>query len=513
MVTAIASASSNTAASSGNSKGTQDYKVKLGDTLGEIAARFGTDIETLARMNNISNPNRIMAGQTLEVPVGSKGYTVQRGDTLGEIATKNGTTVKALMDANPQIRNANRIYPGDVINIAGTGTASGGSTVASTTAPQAASGQSKGYINGSHQLGSLSAKYETGGRGPGVVSHGRGDHGGISYGSYQFATNMATPQKFLESEGKRWAAEFGNHRPGSEKFGEMWAKIAAREPNAFHSAQHNFIKRTHYDVQVAHIKSATDVDVNKLSQTVQDVVWSTAVQHGAKGNVIARAMKKMSISPGQPGYDKALIDAVYNERGKRNASGELAYFSSSSKAQQEGVSDRFVKERRQAQKMLANELKGTSTPSQAATAVSSSVSQKPSTSEFINPTGQGLRNDSGGQGHFHAPRGARLHKGLDILSTPGQPVRAPISGRLEISNPQNVHSGFKITSDDGKTVVKVFYVKYDASLIGKRVNAGDNVGTAQDLQMQNKYPQNVKDHVHVEVIKNGNKVDPKPFFF
>ena len=40
------------------------------------------------------------------------------------------------------------------------------------------------------QRGQTSAHYETGGRGPGHVSTGQGDHGGVSYGSYQYATNV-----------------------------------------------------------------------------------------------------------------------------------------------------------------------------------------------------------------------------------------------------------------------------------------------------------------------------------
>jgi hypothetical protein len=33
-------------------------------------------------------------------------------------------------------------------------------------------------------LGMTSSRYESGGRGAGTVSTGRGDHGGVSYGTY-----------------------------------------------------------------------------------------------------------------------------------------------------------------------------------------------------------------------------------------------------------------------------------------------------------------------------------------
>ena len=49
------------------------YTVKSGDSLSAIAARYGMSYETLARLNNISDPNRIYVGQTLNL--GTSGYT------------------------------------------------------------------------------------------------------------------------------------------------------------------------------------------------------------------------------------------------------------------------------------------------------------------------------------------------------------------------------------------------------------------------------------------------------
>jgi len=42
-------------------------------------------------------------------------YKVKSGDTLSQIAKNMGTTLKALMAANPQIKNANKIRPGQKI--------------------------------------------------------------------------------------------------------------------------------------------------------------------------------------------------------------------------------------------------------------------------------------------------------------------------------------------------------------------------------------------------------------
>ncbi|MCG6283626.1 peptidoglycan-binding domain-containing protein, partial [Vibrio diabolicus] len=47
-------------------------------------------------------------------------------------------------------------------------------------------------------LGKTSEKYESAGRGPGVISTGRGDYGGASYGAYQMSSNMGIVQKFIQ---------------------------------------------------------------------------------------------------------------------------------------------------------------------------------------------------------------------------------------------------------------------------------------------------------------------------
>lgn len=44
-----------------------NYKVKSGDTLSEIAQKFGTTVSKLATLNNIKNVNLIYVGQTLKV--------------------------------------------------------------------------------------------------------------------------------------------------------------------------------------------------------------------------------------------------------------------------------------------------------------------------------------------------------------------------------------------------------------------------------------------------------------
>ena len=91
-----------------------------GQRLSRIAVKFHVTVQELCFWNNISNPNRIYAGDVIyvEPPQGDFiEYTIKRGDTLSAIAKNFGTTVKQIMADNPSIKDANKIYAGDVIKI------------------------------------------------------------------------------------------------------------------------------------------------------------------------------------------------------------------------------------------------------------------------------------------------------------------------------------------------------------------------------------------------------------
>src|SRR6476659_5933459 len=85
-------------------------------------------------------------------------------------------------------------------------------------------------------LGELSAKYETGGRGPGTVSTGSGDPRGVSYSSYQMATTMGTVARFVAQARLQWARDFHRLAPGNAPFTACWKRIAGAETAAFQSA-------------------------------------------------------------------------------------------------------------------------------------------------------------------------------------------------------------------------------------------------------------------------------------
>lgn len=285
-------------------------------------------------------------------------YTVRAGDTLSKIAARNGTTLPQLLQANPQIKDPNRIGIGDVINLPSDAGVPAGSTDNTKPLPSAVATSAAGAIGKAlaDALGTLSAKYETGGRGPGTVSTGAGDPGGVSYGSYQMATKMGTVTRFVQQAGFRWSQNFRNLTAGTSEFTAMWKKIASSETDAFQAAQHEYIKKTHYDPLASKILADDALDVNTRSRAVQDVVWSTAVQHGGATPIVHRACANVSCPRTDPRYDELLIRAIYAERGRKKPDGNLAYFSKSAPSVQAGVSRRFKDELQDALAMLAKEV-------------------------------------------------------------------------------------------------------------------------------------------------------------
>ena len=116
-----------TASTAAPSSSGRSHTVANGDTLYDIARSYGVSVGDLKRLNGLSG-SRIHPGQQLEIPTarsaggsGSKQvaeprtYRVRRGDTLYDIARKFGVSVAALRSANGL--RSSRIYPGDVLRI------------------------------------------------------------------------------------------------------------------------------------------------------------------------------------------------------------------------------------------------------------------------------------------------------------------------------------------------------------------------------------------------------------
>ena len=81
----------------------QEYRIKQGDSLTDIAAAFGLDVQTLISVNQIKSVASLWIGSTLRIPDRDGTlYIVREGDTLSSIISQFslGISARALGDVN-----------------------------------------------------------------------------------------------------------------------------------------------------------------------------------------------------------------------------------------------------------------------------------------------------------------------------------------------------------------------------------------------------------------------------
>ncbi len=96
----------------GSASATEEHIVQPGETLSEIAKRYGTTVEVLQELNELPDVNYVWYGQRLLIDGGEEVpetaeivdrfqlYTVQPGDTLFRLAGKHGISLTRLMSIN-----------------------------------------------------------------------------------------------------------------------------------------------------------------------------------------------------------------------------------------------------------------------------------------------------------------------------------------------------------------------------------------------------------------------------
>ncbi len=105
--------------------GTTPYIVRAGDTFFSIARRFNISVDALIAANPNVDPDNLMVGQQIcvpmytpptECPTGTRPYTIRSGDTFFSLAQRFNTTVEAIQAANPGV-DPNNLQIGQVICI------------------------------------------------------------------------------------------------------------------------------------------------------------------------------------------------------------------------------------------------------------------------------------------------------------------------------------------------------------------------------------------------------------
>lgn len=209
-------------------------------------------------------------------------------------------------------------------------------------------------------LGKTSEKYESGGRGPGVINdyNGKsaGDYGGASYGSYQFASFLPPIMPSGKSRKSAVNSPLANYikvsrfkgkllglKPATQEFDNVWKQIAKDNPVEFKEDQHEYIKKNYYDVMVSNLKRS-GVDISEYGPAVQDLIWSSAVQFGpGKTSLFTNPLK------GKSNLTEADIVSLVSDYKLGNVN---SLFASSDESQRKGVANRFSSEKRDLLKMI-----------------------------------------------------------------------------------------------------------------------------------------------------------------
>ncbi len=147
------SVASTPAKSAAKPSASASYTVKSGDTLSGIAAKTGTSLSTLLRLNGLKASSVIFPGQKIRTSgnaststrpaakstgstKSSGTYTVKSGDTLSGIAARHGMSLSALLSANG-LKASSTIYAGQTIRLGGSATSTSTSTSTSNVSAAA----------------------------------------------------------------------------------------------------------------------------------------------------------------------------------------------------------------------------------------------------------------------------------------------------------------------------------------------------------------------------------------
>ncbi|NVJ28350.1 LysM peptidoglycan-binding domain-containing protein, partial [Myxococcus sp. AM011] len=223
-----------------------NYRIRERDTLSKIAARNNTTVDELARLNNISDPNKIRAGATLKLPSATDGFD-------RTAATPGQTTAGA------------RQTPGDTFD-AGTTAAAG------LTSPNA-SGTNNGYRNiqdlsaftrgGSNSEAAIVVGTSEGNRRPdGTFTSSYGGHtdpGNAAHnrGSFSYqGTGANTPQQADQI----WNRELASKTPRYEAA----ARAAGLDPN------NALLASTYFDLHTQSPRAAQNFINRELPKLAQD---------------------------------------------------------------------------------------------------------------------------------------------------------------------------------------------------------------------------------------------------
>lgn len=192
-------------------------------------------------------------------------------------------------------------------------------------------------------VGKYVQKFESGDRGSSMISSGKGDSGGVSFGVFQFPSYRRADTGANSLLGQMWANYKDKYpaTPGDNAaFKDAWAKASVAEQPEFLNNER--LVELKNDVQpVIDSLQKSFGDTMNTDRALQELIWSSGVQYGPGGKT-----------------DKAFKDAGINtlEEYKKNPSESIkkiyqaklnnvsSNFSGSSEDVRKGIRERFQEE-------------------------------------------------------------------------------------------------------------------------------------------------------------------------
>lgn len=235
------------------------------------------------------------------------GYSKELNETVTKFSDKVKDIGGNVLDAGKSIWSGLKTAGKNIVDASKEGYKKGGvigaaKSAAGTTVSEAVNLAGK-------TLGSVSAKFESGKSGVSTISSGKGDHGGVSYGSYQLATNNGSMSSFLSSDSaKSISSSFKGLTPGTSEFNAKYKEMSTgSNAELMEKAQHDYMQSSHFNVQANKLRDELGIDVSKESRGFQEAVWSTATQYGPTSSAIVNALKGKDLSKMS---DKDKISAI-----------------------------------------------------------------------------------------------------------------------------------------------------------------------------------------------------------
>lgn len=204
-----------------------------------------------------------------------------------------------------------------------------------------ANGNTINYTVDGDYVGKYVKQFESGSKGSAMISSGKGDYGGVSFGSYQFPTYGQAQASSSSNLAKFWSQYYGSQyssTPGNnDAFKKDWTTAVEKDPAGFFNNEHKFVADLYYNPFVSKLKSAGVGDPGNNSRGAQDAAWSTAVQLGAGKSAVNKFVDAGVNESTDP---ETYLKKLYEQK----ISTVPQTFKSSSKSVQQSVADRYKNE-------------------------------------------------------------------------------------------------------------------------------------------------------------------------